>query len=72
MPVSDEPASPVPAAGVRANTGIMSAQAHSIDLPMLKNMLPPAELMISATARTVQTLARGRQSRARVPTRLQK
>jgi hypothetical protein len=57
-PVSDQPASPVPAAGVRANTGIMSAQAHSIDLPMLKNMLPLAELMISATARTVQTLAR--------------
>ena len=35
----------------------MSAQAHSIDLLMLKNMLPLAELDFGDCA-TVQTLAR--------------
>jgi hypothetical protein len=48
----------MPAAGMKAKTGITSAQTHSIDLPMLKKMLPLRALMTSATARTVQMLAR--------------
>ena len=38
--------------------GIVTALAHSIDLAMLASMKPRRELMSSATARTVQTLAR--------------
>src|SRR3954471_19861280 len=56
--VSDQPLMPLPAAGTSQKKGNDTAHTHSTDLPTLPSMAARRELAISATARTVQTLAR--------------